>query len=256
MHLSCYYTLFAAALLSLALCTALRAPQFAHSRTPVASITSSRPSTANCKVRYITQQLDHFSSATGPFGVTTFQQRYFWCDEHYQPGSPLLLYCGNEADVTLYVNATGAMWAAAEHLSAVLVFAEHRFYGESQPFASTTITSTYNSELPHREHLSAAQALGDLATLVQSVKLQPEQRVVAYGGSYGGMLAAWLRIKYPHIVHGAVAASAPLSQYRKAAYILAYLAAVRTFAAVVAAVQLIAQLYTDTGVQRAARSRR
>jgi lysosomal Pro-X carboxypeptidase len=204
-----YALLLAAAALSSALCTALRAPQFAHPRIPAASTTSSRPSTANCKVQYFTQQLDHFSSATGPFGVTTFQQRYFWCDEHYKPGSPLLLYCGNEADVTLYVNATGAMWAAAEQLSAVLVFAEHRFYGESQPFAST-ITSSNNNELPHREHLSAAQALADLATLVQSVKLQPEQRVVAYGGSYGGMLAAWLRIKYPHIVHGAVAASAPV----------------------------------------------
>jgi lysosomal Pro-X carboxypeptidase len=209
MSYSYYNTLFAAALLSSALCTALKVPQFTHPRLPTASTTSNRPSTANCEVKYFTQQLDHFSSAPGPFGVTTFQQRYFWCDEHYKPGSPLLLYCGNEADVTLYVNATGAMWAAAEQLSAVLVFAEHRFYGESQPFAST-ITSSNNNELPHREHLSAAQALADLATLVQSVKLQPEQRVVAYGGSYGGMLAAWLRIKYPHIVHGAVAASAPV----------------------------------------------
>jgi lysosomal Pro-X carboxypeptidase len=208
MHFMSYYTLSAAAVLSSALCTALRVPQFVRPRTPAASISSSKPSTANCQVKYFTQQLDHFSSATGPFGVTTFQQRHFWCDEHYKPGSPLLLYCGNEADVTLYVNATGAMWVAAEKLSAVLVFAEHRFYGESQPFAS--FTSSNNNELPHREHLSAAQALADLATLVQSVKLQPEQRVVAYGGSYGGMLAAWLRIKYPHIVHGAVAASAPV----------------------------------------------
>ncbi|KAG5181271.1 serine carboxypeptidase S28-domain-containing protein [Tribonema minus] len=139
----------------------------------------------------------------GPFFFCC--ERYFWCDEHWSLGGPMLFYCGNEADVALYVNATGAMYTAARELGAVLVFAEHRFYGQSQPFAGND-----DKERPHREHLSAAQALSDYARLIEALRAGASQAVVAYGGSYGGMLATWLRAKYPHVVAGAVAGSAPV----------------------------------------------
>jgi hypothetical protein len=38
-------------------------------------------------------------------------------------------YAGNEADVTLYVNNTGLMWENAAVFNALLIFAEHRYYG-------------------------------------------------------------------------------------------------------------------------------
>ena len=56
-------------------------------------------------------------------------------------------------------------------------------------------------------------AQADFATLIATLKLQwstQSSAVVAFGGSYGGMLAAWLRAKYPSAVDGAVAASAPV----------------------------------------------
>lgn len=85
----------------------------------------------------------------------------------------------------------------------------------------------------HLGYLSAAQALADYAALLEYLNpAQPaaaasapfssalQQRplrkrpVIAMGGSYGGMLAAWLRMKYPHeVTAGALAASAPILQF-------------------------------------------
>lgn len=81
-----------------------------------------------------------------------------------------------------------------------------RFYGKSHP---TPDLSTDNLR-----YLSSHQALADIANfhdyIVQEYKLTEMNRWIAFGGSYSGALAAWLRIKYPHIVFGSIASSAPV----------------------------------------------
>lgn len=56
------------------------------------------------------------------------------------------------------------------------------------------------------------QALADFAELITFLKTNKEELgycpvgteipVIVFGGSYGGILAAWFRMKYPHIVDG------------------------------------------------------
>lgn len=168
-----------------------------------------RPGTPNTTKHWYTQAIDHFSWGPTPTRQQTFQQRYFVHDAYWKKGGPIFFYCGNEANVELYVNATGLMWENAKSFGAAMVFAEHRYYGESQPFGEQTSK--------HLHYLTMEQALADYAQLIRFLKRSwnsAESTVVAFGGSYGGMLAAWLRMKYPSAIDGAIAASAPILAFQ------------------------------------------
>ena len=63
------------------------------------------------------------------------------------------------------------------------------------------------------KYLTVEQAMMDYVKLIQSFKSQDKYKnsaVIAFGGSYGGMIASWIRMKYPHIIQGAHASSGPI----------------------------------------------
>ena len=167
----------------------------------------------NCSEAFFTQPVSHFSWApppgSAPWPPPTWQQRYFVCPGHAAgEAPPVLFYFGNEDNVELYVEHTGLMWESAPALGAALVFLEHRFYGRSLPFAPGTPGCM--------SYLTTEQALADAAVFLSWLRagkqpqLGPVGAVVGFGGSYGGMMAAWFRAQYPHLVEGVISGSAPI----------------------------------------------
>ena len=60
-----------------------------------------------------------------------------------------------------------------------------------------------NLSTENLKFLSVDQALADLAYFISEIKQDASLRnaqVIVFGGSYAGNLAAWMRLKYPHLV--------------------------------------------------------
>ena len=165
--------------------------------------------------RFENVPVDHFTF-TQP--VATFSLRYLAHDALARgAAAPVLMYCGNEGAIEAFYNATGAMFEFARALGARVVFVEHRYYGGSLPFGARGSFSPSGLR-----YLTIEQALADFALVARALPSLIGCRgargrngcdVVLFGGSYGGMLAAWHRLKYPHLSVGAIASGAPVDFY-------------------------------------------
>lgn len=74
---------------------------------------------------------------------------------------------------------------------------EHRYYGQSLP------EGKYSCLTDKLEFLTVEEALADCLEVIKLVNTN-SQAVIALGYVYGGLLAAWLRLKYPEYVTGLV----------------------------------------------------
>jgi lysosomal Pro-X carboxypeptidase len=123
---------------------------------------------------------------------------------------------GNESPLEQYINNTGLMWELAPEFQAQVIFMEHRYEGKSLPDPTINNCLSYSS---------SKQAIEDYARFLEQVLINStiqtnngnkdtgtihRRPIIVFGGSYGGMLSAWFRMKYPQLVNGAIAASAPI----------------------------------------------
>lgn len=162
---------------------------------------------------YLEQSLDHFDPLNEVsedfsgfellFCKAKFQQRYFVFDKYRAndiTSDTVLLYICGEA----MCSGTPQNYAInyTKELQAQLVTVEHRYYGKSIPVPTL---STLNLK-----YLTTQQALADLAHFVEyyneHAKLVKPKWIVI-GCSYAGALSAWFRLKYPHLVVGALSSS-------------------------------------------------
>jgi lysosomal Pro-X carboxypeptidase len=152
--------------------------------------------------------IDHFvTNGTQP----TYKMRYL-IDESQAQGQtnpPILFYTGNEGDINAFYDNSGFITKNLSiEFKGVVVFGEHRYYGTSMPFGDQSFTKE------NVKFLTVDQTLMDFVKLIKYIKSSntnyAKSPVFAFGGSYGGMLSAWMRMKYPHIIQGAHAASAPI----------------------------------------------
>ncbi|KAK3589932.1 hypothetical protein CHS0354_034949 [Potamilus streckersoni] len=147
------------------------------------------------------QRLDHFNGAD----IRIWSQRYFVNDTFYKDGGPIFLMIGGEGTADPIWMVEGAWIDYARQHSAICFMVEHRYYGKSHPVKDLS--------LDNLKYLSSRQALADLAYFVQFIRQKfnlPTNKLISFGGSYSGSLSAWLRAKYPFLVDGAVATSAPI----------------------------------------------
>jgi lysosomal Pro-X carboxypeptidase len=149
--------------------------------------------------------VDHFSFHQENF---QFPIRYLVNDTWWQPGGAIFFYTGNEGPIEAFASITGVMWEFCPKFSCLLIFAQHRYYDiHSSPFGN----HSYDNGTTF-QYLTSEQALADFSSLLFEVKKFlgfDKIPIISFGGSYGGVLSAWLRLKYPFLIEGAIAASAP-----------------------------------------------
>ncbi|CAG9860284.1 unnamed protein product [Phyllotreta striolata] len=169
--------------------------------------------THTLKTKYLDVPLDHFSSLPN----VTFKLRYLINADHYVRNGPIFVFTGGQCNIETSAENTGFLFDVAPHFNALVVFIEHRYYGKSLPFVNISYTN-----YEQMKYLTVAQVLQDYALVIEALRktyishanYTKTENIIAFGSYYGGMLASWLRMKYPFAVKGSIASSVPLFHFQ------------------------------------------
>lgn len=184
------------------------------------ALASSLRGSMRIETNFFDQILDHYD-ITPCVTNSTWKQR-FWVNTEFwtgaDSGAPIFFFIEGEGSGTPLHVMQGNHYELARKYKGLLVSLEHRYYGASLP----TDLGTKNLRF-----LSSHQALHDLAYFITSYLVPtynlnlgmnaegvsppgPVNKIIAFGGSYPGNLAAWARMRFPHLIHLAVSSSAPV----------------------------------------------
>ncbi|ELK02665.1 Thymus-specific serine protease [Pteropus alecto] len=152
---------------------------------------------------WLEQALDPFNASDR----RSFLQRYWVNEQHWASrDGPVFLHLGGEGSLGPGAVMRGHPAALAPAWGALVIGLEHRFYGLSIPAGGL--------DMAHLRFLSSRHALADVVSarlaLSRLLNVSSSSPWVCFGGSYAGSLAAWARLKFPHLVFAAVASSAPV----------------------------------------------
>lgn len=156
----------------------------------------------NVQTKWMNMTLDHFN----PLDTRTFKMRYMINDEFVDGNDrPIFIFVGGAWSIRPGWLLAGNMYKMAQENLGFMVYTEHRYYGETQPFQNTT-PEDYR-------FLNANQALADLAVFIRTLKQEERfvnSKVILYGPSYAGNLVLWFKQRYPHLAFGSIASGSPI----------------------------------------------
>ena len=163
---------------------------------PVAKSKPNLDRNDNVKEYMFETDVDHFDSKGKS---DKFKMRYLVQDDYWDPETgPILFYAGNEGNVYSFYDNSGFMTETiAKETKGLVVFAEHRYFGVSYPFEPEVAFTPENNV-----YLTVEQVMVDYVDLVGYIRQEynmTDKACIVFGGSYGGMLAGWIRMKYPHV---------------------------------------------------------
>ncbi|XP_058451309.1 thymus-specific serine protease-like [Malaya genurostris] len=170
------------------------------SKYPSIPTATNNPDKAAVLENFFTTQVDHFNLQN----TERWTLRYFSVSDYYKPGGPILIFLSGHRSLTPeMIDETTLIYEMGQEMNGAVFGFETRFYGHSRV---TEDLSTDNLRL-----LNTDQVLADLAEFVTYLRNEvledPTARVLVSGAEYGGGLAAWFRIRYPHLGNVAWASS-------------------------------------------------
>ncbi|CAH1161425.1 unnamed protein product [Phyllotreta striolata] len=162
------------------------------------------------ETRYAEVPVTHFEWLSQ---MKTFKLRYLVNAKNFERTGPIFVYVGGKGDISVYAQNSGFIFDISKTFNAMIVFIEHRYYGQSLPFTNESFS------LDNLKYLTTREVLADVMLVVNLLKKSTYDNafatetppIVAFGSGYSGALAAWLRMKFPYMFLGAVASSAPMA---------------------------------------------